>query len=176
MRKFSIVLILALATPALAMAQMGGPREAGPGMGKHQPRMADKLGLSQEQMDKMQDIQKKYRLQMIDSRAEMEKAMINFTDILQEENPNQAALKAATEKVLDAKTRLERERLENMIEMSSILTPEQKKKMAQKSAFSRLKGGPGGRQGSGQGNDPGHGPGPRFGSGPGSEGGPGMGR
>jgi len=167
-----VAVVFALAMPMAALAQGfgGGPRggEGGPSMrgpggpGGKGPRMAEELGLTEEQMSKMRDIHSKNRKTMIDQKATIQKAMLDLTDELQKEKPDKAAVEKSIEQIVKTKADIERAKLNSMVELSALLTPEQKKKAAEKMVNSQLMGGMGG------------GMGPRGGGGPGGPGGPGF--
>ncbi|MDH5678921.1 MAG: periplasmic heavy metal sensor [Nitrospinota bacterium] len=139
MRKILLAALAAAMIPAMAFAQ-GGPGggpggPAGNGMrghggGDREGRMATALDLTDEQAEKVRQIHSAKRKDLIDVQASIQKAMIDLTDELQKDKPNQATIDSSIEKIVVLKSKMERSKLQSMVEVSSILTPEQKKKAA----------------------------------------------
>jgi len=174
MRK-AIVTILALAMIPLAAMAQGGPNGGpggpggGPGMrgpggpGGKGPRMAEELGLTEDQVKKMREIHQKNRKTNIDQKSSIQKSMIDLTDELQKEKPDKATVDKIIDQIVKTKGEMERTRLNTLVETTAILTPEQKKKAAEKMAGNQF-------MGARQGGFGGGGPGGRFGGGgPGGE-------
>ena len=172
MRKTIIVALALAMTPLVALAQSGpsGGQGAGPGMrgpggpGGKGPKMAEELGLTEDQMKKMREIHSKNRKTIIDQKSAIQKAMIDLTDELQKDKTDKAAVEKTIDQVVKIKGEIERARLNALVETTAILTPEQKKKAAEKMAGSQFmgarrggfgRGGPGGGGGQGDGPDQG---------------------
>ncbi|MDH5509400.1 MAG: periplasmic heavy metal sensor [Nitrospinota bacterium] len=184
MRKLILAVLTAVMIPAVALAQGfpgGGPggqggsamRGSGGGQGAKGARMAQELGLTDEQVAKMREIHQTKRRATIDQKANIQKAMLDLTDELAKDKPDQAALERIIEKIVKTKADMERDKLNTMVAVSAILTPEQKKIAAERMANHSMMGDKRQGQRSGQrGMRPG-GPGGGPGDGPG--GGPGLG-
>jgi len=165
MRKLILAAFAAAMIPAVALAQGfpgGGP---GGGQGAKGPRMAQELGLTDAQVTKMREIHQAKRKATIDQKAAIQKSMIDLTDELAKEKPDQAALNRIIEKIVKTRADMERSRLDTMVAVSAILTPEQKKIAAERMADSGFMGG--GRSGKSGMRPGGGGPGGGYGGGPG---------
>ena len=190
MRKLILAVCTAAMIPAVALAQGfpgGGPGGGGPGgggmrgqggpggggSGGREGRMAQELGLTQEQVTKMREIHRAKRRTSIDQRASIQKAMIDLTDELRKEKPSQATLGKIIDQIVKTKADMERNKLNTMVAVSAILTPEQKKIAAERMANQSMMGGKRkGQRGGQRGMRPGGGGGP--GGGYGGSGGPGA--
>lgn len=149
----ALALALALiATPMAAFAQRGD----GPGGGKGL-NMTQTLQLTDAQRSQMRILRAEEQKTMIRLRAEVEVAVIDFHAELQKATPDDGELTAMIEKIVAAKSEVERARLAGRVKMMNVLTPEQKGKMADQMSQRTLRsGGPGG---GGPGAGPGGGPG-----------------
>ena len=194
-----LILVVAgvLLAGAVAGAQgYGGGQGAGPGMGNRRPPMERRFGpageqkswwnnpgiveqlkLTDDQRKAMDGIMLEHREKLIDLKANLEKAELAMQPLMKADTPNDAAIVAQIDKVVQARGELERANARFLLAIRDKLTPDQWKQVQ---AFRANGGMRGGEQRQGWGRDgqrPGmQGPGmqgPGMQQGPGGQG-PGM--
>jgi periplasmic protein CpxP/Spy len=144
-----LVLVLAGVTSAAAGAQgFGGGQGAGMGFGSHQPpmarafgsegmrkgwwnnpRMAERLKLTDDQRKSMDAIMLAHRTKLIDLRANLEKAELAMQPLMSADTPNDAAITAQIDKVVQARGELEKANALFLLAIRDKLTPEQWKQV-----------------------------------------------
>jgi periplasmic protein CpxP/Spy len=163
---------------------MGGGQGAGPGFGNRKPpmerafgaagaqngwwnnpRMVERLKLTDDQRKAMDGIMLEHREKLIDLRANLAKAELAMEPLMKADAPNDAAISTQIDKVVQARAELEKANARFLLAIRDKLTPDQWKQVQ---AF-RNDGGMRGEQRQGWGRD-GQGPGMQ---GPGGQG-PGM--
>ncbi len=188
-------LILAVAGVLLAGAAaaqgFGGGQGAGPGVGNRRPQMERRFGpageqkswwnnpriveqlkLTDDQRKAMDGIMLEHREKLIDLKANLEKAELAMQPLMKADTPNDAAIVAQIDKVVQARGELERANARFLLAIRDKLTPDQWKQVQ---AFRANGGMRGGEQRQGWGRDrqrPGM-QGPGMQQGPGEQG-PGM--
>jgi Spy/CpxP family protein refolding chaperone len=140
--------------PDLAIAQEpgpgapgpGGPGPGGPGFGYHRPPMeralrgdrgrwwnnpqiAEKLNLTEDQRKAMDAIFQQHREQLVDLRANVEKAEIAMDPLVKADQPNESAVMAQIDKVAQARAELEKANARFLFELRAKLTPDQWKQV-----------------------------------------------
>jgi periplasmic protein CpxP/Spy len=122
----------------------GGP--GGPGFGGHRPPMeramrgehgrwwnnpqiAQKLNLTEDQRKAMDDVYQQHRTQLIDLRAEVEKAEVAMEPMLSADQPNESAVLAQIDKVAQARAELEKANARFLFELRSKLSADQWKQV-----------------------------------------------
>lgn len=171
---------------SLSLAQMpagggpgpGGPPEgrgrmSGPRAGRSGPMgrwwknadVVQKLGLSDEQVQRIEKIFQDHRLRLIDVRANLERAEVTLQPMIESDSPDEAAVMKQIDKVAAQRAELEKANAQMLFAIRRVLTPEQWKKLQALQPQGRTRmgipGAPpmgGGRRGGGPG--PGAGPGP----------------
>ena len=106
-------------------------------------RNADKLGLNDEQIRKLDNIKRKYSKDIIKQDAEMKIAEIDLGALLKESEINLSEVKEALKKVENFKTQIRYLRITAFVEARKILTDEQKnslKKLMEMRAAPWMKG------------------------------------
>jgi protein CpxP len=159
-----------LAGTAFAQDAGGGP---GPGFGDHRPpferamggdhgrwwnnpKVVDKLKLTDTQRKAMDDTLQQHRETLVDLRGSLEKAELELEPMMKEDQPNESQILAQIDKVAQARAELEKANARFLLAIRSKLTPEQWKQMVADRA-SRPHGewgrgaGPGGPGANGQG-------------------------
>lgn len=104
---------------------------------------ADKLGLSDEQIKKLDNIKRKYSKDIIKQDAEMKIAEIDLEAILKESEINLLEVKEALKKIESTETEIRYLRIMAFVEARKILTDEQKnslKKLMEMRAAPEMKG------------------------------------
>jgi len=104
------------------------------------PQMVEKLGVTDDQKKKMQDIFQQHRLKLIDLNASLQKAEAILEPLIGADQPDEAKIVAQIDRVAQARAELEKENARMLLGIRQTLTADQWKKLQE--------GGPG--RGSGQ--------------------------
>ena len=139
-----------------ALAQGPGPGFAqgpdgpggGPGFGNHRPPMeramgahggfgrwwnnpkiVEKLKLTDDQRKAMDDIFQQHREKLVDLRASVDKAEIEMEPMVRADQPNESAVMAQIDKVAQARAELEKANARFLFELRAKLTPDQWKQV-----------------------------------------------
>lgn len=134
-RAIIFTMAIALAVPAAAMARDYGDR----GHGRQGGAMSQ-LDLSADQLDKMRELRTGIRKEMVELKSRMEVKRIDFQAELQKDNPDDAKLTTLIDEIVDARAKMYRKRLETQVEMTKILTPEQRRTMMERMGGAMLGG------------------------------------
>ena len=133
---------------AAAVANAQGPGPGGPGFGEHRPPMEramrghgefgrwwnnpkiiEKLKLTDEQRKAMDDIFQQHREKLVDLRAAVEKAEVQMEPLVRADQPNESAVLAQIDKVAQARAELEKANARFLFALRSKLTPDQWKQV-----------------------------------------------
>jgi Spy/CpxP family protein refolding chaperone len=93
------------------------------------PQLAQTLGLTDDQKQKMDDVFQKNRLSLIDLSAALQKQEAIMEPLLQADRPDEAKVLAQIDKVASARAELEKANARMLFGIRSVLTPEQWKKL-----------------------------------------------
>jgi Spy/CpxP family protein refolding chaperone len=187
--------------PALAAAFLGatlvsaqGPGGAGmgpgPGFAEHRPpmersmaprgafgrwwnnpRMIERLKLTDDQRKAMDQILYEHREKLIDLEANLEKAELAMQPLMSADQPDRPAMEAQIDKVVESRAALERANSLFLLDIRMKLTSDQWKQLrdmhsegmeqheGRREGEHQWRGRPGGKPGAGSGNGPGNGPG-----------------
>jgi protein CpxP len=128
------------------------------------PKVVERLKLTDDQRKAMDDILLSHRETLIDLRASLEKAELSLEPLMKDDQPNEAKILAAIDRVAAARAELEKANARFLLAIRGKLTPDQWKQL-RADREQRGKDGHGGwgRDGQGRG---GHGPGGQGGPGP----------
>ncbi|MGA8088792.1 MAG: Spy/CpxP family protein refolding chaperone [Terracidiphilus sp.] len=124
----------------------GGMGPGGPGFGDHRPPMeramrgehgqwwnnpkvAEKLKLTDDQRKAMDAIFQQHREKLVDLRGNVEKAEIEMEPLVKADQPNEQAVLAQIDKVAQARAELEKANARFLFELRAKLTPEQWKQV-----------------------------------------------
>jgi Spy/CpxP family protein refolding chaperone len=126
--------IVTVRGPRGPMATFRGPmmrRFRRPMMGPwwENPWIARRIALTDEQRRQLEKISFQNRLRMIDLRAALEKQRLLLQPILQSERPNEDQALGQIDKIGQARTELDRARVQAMLAARNVLTPEQWRKL-----------------------------------------------
>jgi len=113
------------------MCAMGGQGDMRDGMMGMCLKHAEKLGLSDEQVNKITPIHREMQKKMIRAKADLEIARIELKEIMAVKDFDLEKAGAQVKKIEDIKTNKHLDMLKSMKEVRSILTDEQFKKMKQ---------------------------------------------
>jgi protein CpxP len=126
----------------------GGGMGPGPGFGEHRPpferafgpggglgrwwnnpKIAERLKLTDDQRKAMDATLLQHREKLIDLRASLEKAELAMEPLMQEDQPNEAGILAQIDKVAQARAELEKANARFLLAIRGKLTPEQWKQL-----------------------------------------------
>ena len=160
--KSSALIAVALLSVAAVADEVQGPRrdfgnrrQMGPGGGiammdpiarmVSNPKVAEKLGITEEQKAKLEALEKSQRDSMKNARGKLREAMDRQMKLMQAEKINEAEVMASVDEVFELRRSMAKEQMKRIINVKSILTPEQiKKAHEQMAAFRDRQGRPGG--------------------------------
>ena len=126
----------------------GGP--GGPGRWWNNPKIAERLKLTDDQRKAFDGILLEHRKKLIDLRANVEKAELEMEPLMREDQPNEARILAQIDKVAQARAELEKANARFLLAIRAKLTPEQWKLVQEFRASHEGQGrgqGPGGPEG-----------------------------
>ncbi|GEM_PF-4421859 len=139
--------------PGMGPGPAPGP---GPGMGPgpmglgnwwRNPGLKTELGLTDDQVKKIEDAWYASVEAEVDLRAAAEKAHLELARLLHRETLDDEALAKAIDRVTEADAALARNRLQRRVEIAKILTPEQRRKLEELMRQHRGRHGMKGRKG-----------------------------
>ncbi len=102
--------------------------------------IANDLNLSEDQKRQIRSIVQEYRDRLIDQRAALQKAELQFADLFAEQSPNPARVDTVIEQLVAARTELTRTMSRMTLRLRGVLTPEQFQELQKR--FPRLQQGP----------------------------------
>jgi len=91
--------------------------------------VAQKLGITADQKQKMDGIYQQYKLRLIDLNADLEKQQLLLQPMISSDNPDQAKTLAQIDAVVDARAALEKENADMLFAIRETLTPDQWQKL-----------------------------------------------
>ncbi len=136
----AVVLILAgfgmAQGPGPGPMHMGGPEHfAGMehhGFGSHQwwknPEMVQNIGLSDAQVQKLDQLAQDHRLKMVDLRAAVEREEVRMKPLMENATPDESQIMAQIDKLAAARVQLQKANVQFMLASRRVLTPDQWKK------------------------------------------------
>jgi Spy/CpxP family protein refolding chaperone len=89
--------------------------------------MGDRLGLTDEQRKRIEDIRFNHRKKAITIRAEVESARLELGRLLHADAPDSRAIDNQIDRLAQLRAGLAKDRVAGMLEMRTVLTPEQRK-------------------------------------------------
>ncbi len=87
--------------------------------------IANDLNLTEDQKKQIRSIVQEYRDRLIDQRAALQKAEMQFADLFAEESPNPARVDSVIEQLVAARSDLTRTMSRMTLRLRAVLTPEQ---------------------------------------------------
>ena len=112
------------------------PGDRGPGMGHRGPgkwwkdsELMRKIGVSDEQVQKIEKIFQDHRLQLIDLHAALEKQEAILEPLIEADQPDEAQVIAQIDKVAQARANLEKSNAQMLLAIRRVLTVDQWKKL-----------------------------------------------
>lgn len=123
--------ILFLAT-GLPLAQEGDLDVVDlPGKWWKQPRVIRGLDLTPTQVDKIEAVFLEHRKRLIDLKARMEKDVLDYKELLGQDNINREAVLQKLDQIAATRTRIVRSTVMMQLDIRELLTPDQRAKLKQ---------------------------------------------
>jgi len=91
--------------------------------------MAQKLGLSADQVKRMDDVFQQYRLQLIDLNATLQKQELILEPLVSADQPDEQKILAQIDRVVQARAELEKANARMLLGVRRILTQDQWQKL-----------------------------------------------
>ena len=108
---------------------MGELMAGRPGRWWGNPEMVQKLGLSTDQVKKMDDIFQQFRLQLIDLNANLQKQELILEPLVSADQPEESKILAQIDKVVQARAELEKSNARMLLGVRRVLSQEQWQKL-----------------------------------------------
>jgi Spy/CpxP family protein refolding chaperone len=93
--------------------------------------MLDELGLTDEQIENIRDVQYNFRKAEIGLRADLQSSRLELRHLMIQEKSDQKEIMNVVDKIADTQKKLLKNDVDRKIEMTGILTPQQFKKFIQ---------------------------------------------
>ncbi len=108
----------------------GGPRLMGPpGRWWKNADVVQKLGLSDPQVQRIEQVFQNSRLKLVDLKANLEREEVRLEPMIESDNPDEATVLAQIDKVAAQRAELEKANAQMAFAIRRVLTPEQWKKL-----------------------------------------------
>ena len=91
----------------------------------HLLKMADELELTESQIEQLQKLRTEFQLQMVDARAELQKARIQLRSLKQDSDVSKSTIFSAIDDLSEMQAEMKKVQYAHRLEMKSVLTPEQ---------------------------------------------------
>jgi Spy/CpxP family protein refolding chaperone len=101
------------------------------GRGRRRGDFMEALNLTEAQQNQLQSIREEYQPRLIDTREELFNARQMLSDMMVEENVSNNELRRQHDKILTLRDEIGNLRFESMLEMRTVLTPEQRETFAE---------------------------------------------
>lgn len=130
---FSLVLIIALV--GLYSSTVYPQNKSFPEHQFFKGKMLEKLNLTDEQKNKIEDARLAHQKQMIDLKANLQKKLLALKELRLKGNLDRNSVLAAVKEINQAKNEIALARANNMMDFYEILTPEQRKTVKDQFGF-----------------------------------------
>ena len=117
--------------PMMAQVPEGSDMMRGMGPMMLGPEMMDKLELTKEQKDNIENIRTSHRKDMIAKNAERSLAEIDLRDMLKKDKPDMNLIKDQLQKIANISVDIQYARIKTQMDVKNVLTDEQKAKLEQ---------------------------------------------
>ena len=143
-----IVTRVTLAEPDRGFQKAHG-RRGGGGFGHRFSRLSEKLGLTDEQTDKIADIMTQAGKKTVKARADLRVAGIELAELLTQDEVDKGKVDGKVSQIAQAREKMIRHRMDIFFQIREVLTPEQRKKAKPfiRRMFSHHRGGFSGKRG-----------------------------
>ena len=130
------VLALAAALAATGASALGDERGPGGGGTHHakfwrRDKIRHQLHLTDDEIDKLEDILAKNRQRLEDMKADVKKKRATFDALLTDDRTDEATILGQVDLIEHARAKLGKARVTMLLEMRGVLTPEQRRQLAQ---------------------------------------------
>ena len=124
-------------------------RRGGGGFGNRFSRLSEKLGLTDEQADKIAALMTQARKKAVKARADLRVAGIELAELLTQDEVDKGKVDGKVSQIAQATEKMIRNRMDAFFQIREVLTPEQRKKAKPfiRRMFSRHAGGFSGKRG-----------------------------
>jgi Spy/CpxP family protein refolding chaperone len=129
---------------------MGRPEGRPPGMGLRAPgkwwkdsELMRRMGVSGDQVQRIEKIFQDYRIQLIDLHAALERQRAILEPLVEADQPNESQVIAQIDKVVQARASVEKSHVQMLLAIRQVLTPEQWKKLRDLPGIAPFHAGPG---------------------------------
>ena len=120
---------------------MNGPgmglRGPGPGKWWKNPELAERLGLKEDQINKMEKIFQDNRLKLIDLHATLQKQEAILQPMIEADHPDEDRVLSQIDQVAQARAELEKANARMLLDIRNVLTPDQWKKLREERSMRR---------------------------------------
>lgn len=106
-----------------------GLRGPGPGKWWKNPELAQNLGLTDDQISKMEKIFQDHRLKLIDLHAALQKQEALLEPMVEADHPEEDRVLSQIDQVAQARAELEKANARMLLDIRNVLTPDQWKKL-----------------------------------------------
>jgi periplasmic protein CpxP/Spy len=113
--------------PGPEMRIMTQRRQVSPEWWKN-PELAQKIGLSDAQVQKLNQIDFDSRMKMIDLNAALQREELKMQPLMEASTPDENQILAQVDKIASQRAQVEKARIQKMLAIRRVLTPEQWKK------------------------------------------------
>ncbi|MGE5325490.1 MAG: Spy/CpxP family protein refolding chaperone [Deltaproteobacteria bacterium] len=118
-----------------------GMRGPGPGKWWKNPELTQSLGLTDDQISKMEKIFQDHRLKLIDLHAALQKQEALLEPMIEADHPDEDRVLSQIDQVAQARAELEKANARMLLDIRNVLTPDQWKKLqAERAARPRRMG------------------------------------
>jgi len=117
-------------------------RATGPGKWWKDSALMKKVGVSDEQVQRIEKIFQDHRLQLIDLHAALEKQEVILEPMVEADQPDEAQVTAQIDKVAQARANLEKSNALMLLAIRRVLTIDQWKKLRDLPGVAQFNGGP----------------------------------
>jgi Spy/CpxP family protein refolding chaperone len=111
-----VTLVAGLLGAGIALAAMNPLRN---------PKIAQELGLSQEQVQKLEDLRYQNQKQMVDIRRDLQLKMLDIRREMGKDNPDPQVLDRLVDEAAAIRARQQKTRIHHLLDVKKVLTPEQ---------------------------------------------------
>ena len=125
MKRALLIATVSLFGIAVLEASAHGPG----GYGRHGKQRLAELNLSQSQKDRIAKVRESHQKDMIQSRADLQLAKLEFRKLMRDDTPDKRALNAQIDRMTSIRAEMIKSRVERRLEVRDILTPDQRSKL-----------------------------------------------
>ncbi len=109
--------------------RMEGEHDMGLGRAIHDPKLREQLGITPEQVTKIQQEMLSFQKTEIMARADVEVKRLDLHSLLEAENPDAAAIERSLREANAAQFTVEKAQIDHQLATRALLTPEQRQKL-----------------------------------------------